>query len=495
MIRRASSSSNSDQMHDPTRSVFRDSAIFGLGGVAGKAAAFLVIPFLTRLLTTEDFGRLDVLNALISTGILVLFLGTDVAALRLFYDVREESRRRHLLATWYALMFAVAVPVGLSILAAAVPIASSLLGSRDHAGAVSAAGLALIAGVAQLTTLGILRALGRPRDYMLLEGGALVANAILTVVVLAAWKPDVQTAIMALAVCWSVAALVGGTLIWPTIAVRPTRELARALLALGLPLAPAVIASAFADFFNRAYLLDSAGATEAAFYSLALRYASVALLVSTAIQLAWQPRAFHIADDGEGSRTLAAEARIIAVVLVTTCLVLQLVSPEAIQFLGAGQYHGSLQAVGLLLIGALFLGLFAIIATQSVLAKKTHHVGICVAIGVAVTVATNIVLASQLGATGTAFGVVLGNLCSLACVLVLGFSGQRLPIRWAPSTLIVVLGVTVMSTTLLVDGPTEQLRIVLGVAFLIGLLLEGTLLMLVRSSLDRVGAARGRMRG
>jgi O-antigen/teichoic acid export membrane protein len=468
-----------------TRSVFRDSVIYGMGSVAGKVAGLLVVPLFTRLLTTDEFGRLDVLNALVSTGILVLVLGTDVAALRLFFDGRTATQQRQLLSTWYVLALAVAAPVGAVLIAASEPIAVRLLGAADEAGAVVAAGVALIAGTAQATTLGVLRALGRPKAYMLLEGGALVANAILAVVLLIIWKPEAEAVLVALASCWSVSALIGAWIIRPTISIRPTEGSARAILALGLPLAPAVVATASADFFNRAFLLGSAGATQAGYYSLALRYASIALLVSTAIQLAWQPHAFRLAGTDVASRRLADEARVIVVLLTTAAVSLQLVAPEAIMVIGAGQYDDSLPAVGLSLMSALVLGLFAIVAIQSVLAKKTHDVGIALTAGVILAVACTVLLAPRLGATGTALAVLIGNLCAFAIAAWLGRTRERLPFHWVRFIMLIGLGIIVMTATLIVGAHAVLPRVALAGVFAVGLLVEGTLPVLVRRWIAR----------
>ena len=64
----------------------RDSLVFALGAVAGKAIGFLMLPVLTRLLTPSEFGRFDVISALAGAGVSTLVLGMDVATTRLAFD-------------------------------------------------------------------------------------------------------------------------------------------------------------------------------------------------------------------------------------------------------------------------------------------------------------------------------------------------------------------------------------------------------------------------
>ena len=68
------------------RSLSRNSILFGLGTLAGKGIGLLVLPIFARLLAPSQFGQLDVLNALVSSGLLIVMLGTDVAAVRLYFD-------------------------------------------------------------------------------------------------------------------------------------------------------------------------------------------------------------------------------------------------------------------------------------------------------------------------------------------------------------------------------------------------------------------------
>src|SRR3954454_5797576 len=89
----------------------RDSLVYSLGAFAGKAAALILVPILTRVLSTDDFGRLDVLSALTSALISVLLLGLDTAALRQFFDLESEDDRGELVTTLMVLLLAATVPV------------------------------------------------------------------------------------------------------------------------------------------------------------------------------------------------------------------------------------------------------------------------------------------------------------------------------------------------------------------------------------------------
>ena len=112
-----------------TRSLGRDSVLFGLGTLVGKLVGFLVVPIFARLLAPEGFGRLDVLNTLVSSGLLIVMLGTDVATVRLYFDRRSSDDARRLFATWLVIALSVAF----------IPASSAARATRSRSRLLSAA--------------------------------------------------------------------------------------------------------------------------------------------------------------------------------------------------------------------------------------------------------------------------------------------------------------------------------------------------------------------
>jgi O-antigen/teichoic acid export membrane protein len=451
----------------------RDSILFGLGSVAGKAVGFVALPIFTRLLTPEEFGRLDVLNALVMAGVLILPLGTDVSAVRLYFDV-DRSRQRTLFATWFVLATLVAGAVCLALILGGSLVSQLLFGSTQLAIAVGFVGVSILGGVLLFTALGVLRATGRPIPYASIEGGSLLINAVFAIVLLTVWRADATSVMLALAATWLGAAIVGIVYARAAIVARPARFAASALLGLGLPLVPAVIATSASDFFNRAYLLSSAGATQAGLFSVAIRFASVGLLVVTAAQLAWQPRAYRAGASDEALAVLAVEAREITLVLGVLVAALGFFAPEAIVILGGGPYADALPAIGISLCGTLAGGLFVVASLPSALAKRTGDIATATLGGVAATVGIGVVLAPAFGAIGTACAVALGQVLAALIASWRGASRYRVPFEWGRMlALTAIAGSIVLASTLQADTP-PVLRILLVVVAATLLVVEGT---------------------
>ncbi len=468
------------------RSLGRDSVLFGLGTLAGKGFGFLVVPIIARLLAPEAFGRLDVLNALVSSALLIVMLGTDVATVRLYFDRESPGSKRRLFATWLAIAAGAAALPSLILIVGSTSISRALFGTSELGPAVVLVGISVMVGIVHFVTLGVLRATGRPVIYAALEGGSLAINALLAVALMVVWRADPTAILLALAITWSGAALVGLVIVRGDVLARPSSDAARAILALALPLAPAIIATWGADFFHRAYLLGSAGATEAAYLSMATRLGSIALLVVAAAQLAWHPHAYRLGTSDDASRRLAVEGRQILVALVICIGALGIFAPEALTVIGGTLYVPAAPAVGMFLVSVLAVGVFTVASLASTMRRNTADLGAAIGLGVGIAVIASVLLAPRLGAVGTAGAIALGQSVTAFAAMWLG--RRRLPIPFAWRRILALTGLAAALVVVATVTGTAPIgvRLLLAGGLAIALFAEGTL----PTWLGSVGARR-----
>ena len=271
--------------------VARDAVRYALGGLAGKVAGVLLLPFLARAFGPEAYGRFDILNTIAATVPVILAFGLDAAATRLAFTPRWADRRSALLGVWLGVIVATMAVSGVILLVGAEPIARLLFGSADLASSVR--WLALIVplsllGAFVLTTMQIA---GRATAYAVTTGTALVLNAFLTVIT----RPDHRLADR------RGARRLGDR---PRVdddhrlrhdgrppATSPDRG-ARRARALRPAAPPGAGHRIGGGARNRSVLLVTTSATEVAYLSVGIRVASMVSLAGTAFLLAWRPRAY-----------------------------------------------------------------------------------------------------------------------------------------------------------------------------------------------------------
>lgn len=454
----------------------RDSFVYALGSLLGKAVGLVMLPILTRLLSPADYGRVDVLGTLGSAAISALLLGMDVAATRLFFDADGSSARGRLLATWCAIAGVIVVPFGAGMMFFSGTLSEILFATKAYAPAVASVGLVTVFGTYHHIALTTLRAAGRPGLFAAVSAGTLLLNAALAVWLLVSWDDGVTSVIASLAVSLFAAGAVGLFLVRDQIRGEPGRQEFRSLLRLGLPLAPAVAAGWAAEFANRAILLTAGGPQQVAYLAVALRIASIAGLAVVGFQLAWQPHAFAGGTSQAALSRLALDGRRFLVGVAAAVAFLALAAPEVLATLGGPGYGDALAAVGVSLVGALAAALYLVTSMPSALARRMSDLGIASTAGVVVSVAANAALVVEWGAFGTAVALMLGPLTAAVTAYGLGSRHMVMPVQWARVVPMLVLVVAVaLVATLPPDGPPLGIRLLMGAVVILALSTEGTL--------------------
>lgn len=458
----------------------RDSALYALGGAVGKLVAIALLPFLARALTPAELGRVDVLSALQSTAASLLLLGLDLAATRLFADLGEIDRRR-LFATWLALTVALVLPLAAALTAFAGPIGERLFDAPGYGSAVAFTALAIVGSVVQLVALTALRNHGRALAYAAISGGTLLLNGI-AVAVLVTARPRAASVTGAMAASMATGAVAALLVARHALAGRPSGELGRRLLRIGLPAVPAVAATWIAELANRAILLERAGADEVAFFGIAARFSSLAVLVVLGFQMAWQPAAFGLGTDRAALERIADDGRRIVAAVAIAVVVVAAVAPELVLAIGGEPYRGATRAVGFGLVFAVGYAAYHTASMPSAISRRFRDLGISASVGAVAGIALNAWWAGRWGAWGTSAAVAVGQFAGAATAIAFARARVAVPYAWGRLGVIVAAAsAATLAATFPAPPPGLALRAGLVLAFVVVVVVEGSGPDLVRS--------------
>jgi O-antigen/teichoic acid export membrane protein len=412
------------------RALVKASLVYSIGAIAGKAFGIVFLPILTRLLSPEDLGRVDITTTF-ATAVGVLAGGQlDFAVTRVFFDVPSGRPRRVLLGTFLSLLVLTTLPLFVIIVVFREAISSVVFGSPAFDGLIVGGGALLVGSVFRIAVLTIARTLGRASDYAWLSGGSLMLSGVLAVGFLSLWQRTAISAVVAYALAFGTTAIVGWAILREDVTPSISRANTSILLRFGLPLLPAAVAAIGAELVNRTVLLQGAGASQVAYLGVALRFASIAGLAIAAFQLAWQPRAYAIYETDAGRRQIAGEGFAFLVLLSALLPMIGAATPEGLKVLAGPGYEVAGPATSFALVAVLASGGFLVASMSSLLARDARSVGIAMGLGVAVAVVANVALAREFGGAGTAAAMAIGQGLSFGTVAALGRRGIRLPIPW-----------------------------------------------------------------
>ena len=81
-------------MSGKTKSLGKQSAIYGAGIVLGKLASFIMLPVYTRYLTPADYGVLELLSMTIDVIGMIAGIGIGSAVFKFYADEADEAGKR-----------------------------------------------------------------------------------------------------------------------------------------------------------------------------------------------------------------------------------------------------------------------------------------------------------------------------------------------------------------------------------------------------------------
>jgi O-antigen/teichoic acid export membrane protein len=425
-----------------------EGVMYGLGAFVGRAMGLALLPVLTRALSPSEFGFLDVLWAVGSGLAGVLLLGLDAAALRLYFDRHSRFERAQLMSTWAVLLGVTALTSALAIIVASETTNGVLVDPSGDSAPILALALVVPAALLNQLVLTILRATARPASYALVSVFSFVAYG-LAVLALAL---DGAASIGSILVAWGLALSAStslGLIVCRGAFVRSfERGDARDLVRLGLPLAPIVAAGLAAEFVLRATLLGAAGAAAVAQLSIAIRLASILMLVVVSLQLAWQPRVYAMGESSGALDRMARDGQSLIALVAVLATGLALVMPTLIPVLAGPGYERSIPTVGWCLAAVALAAAVVVASTPSAIVKRPADLTISTVVGFAVTVIAGLALTPSLDSVGAGFALLAGQASTLFTLIVVGRRRLDVPLPWLAT--LGRLGVTVVAVVSIV---------------------------------------------
>jgi O-antigen/teichoic acid export membrane protein len=408
-------------------------AAYQAADLASKALAVFTLPLYTRHLTRADYGAAETLLTAVILLSILLRLGVGEAFVRFYFDDANHERRDRIAATTVWFVAATTTLAALVGIALAGPLSHAILGYRD-ATLLSIAIVGLWAFTNLEVAYALLRVDERARTYLT----ASLINTGLTVVmtvVLVVFDHDGARGLLGANFGSSALVLIG---LWWTLRGRIARPLRgrarlelRRMLAFGLPTVPADASVYALQVADRAYLFRADSHAAAGVYSIALKLATVVFVAVRGFQYAWPPLAYSVTDDDEAARLYS---------LVTTYYVLAtgvvvagvtLLGRWLVRLLAAPSFYGAYRALPWLALGWSLYGLYLVFVVIAGRARVTSRNFPAAAAGLAVNIATLVLLVPPLGIAGAGIALCAAYAVMLVVMYALTRNLFRVGFEWS----------------------------------------------------------------
>ena len=409
----------------------KDSLVYGLGQVSGRAVSLLMVPILTRVLLKQQYGVAELVTGYATSVMLVLVFGMDGALARFFYQQPDRAARVRMASTSFAFRIATGTSVGLLLAALAGPLATHLVGGEVYAKYLRLGALALPFTLVTLWCNDLLRVTFQPWKFVALNVSQTALVGGLTLYFVLGRGLGVAGVLYGKLAGDAIAALLGVALCRHHLRPRFDRAILRAMLGYGLPLVPVAFAYGVIGSVDRWSLQHFASLDEVGTYAVALKFFAVVTLGVSAFQLAFMPFAFARAEEPDAPRLYARVLGLYVAVATAGALIAALAAPLAIHVLATRDYAAAARPAVWLCFAAVAQGAYYVAALGINLSLRNALIGISAGGAALLATVANLALVPRLGAEGAAAATFAGYAAAAALTYVIAQRVHPLPYRGA----------------------------------------------------------------
>ncbi len=402
----------------------KDAAIYGVGQGVVKVAAFLLVPLYTRYLPQQDFGKLGLLTVVNSVAITLLSMGLTSAIFRSYYDYDDDENRKMVINTTLFLMAAIALvilPLGVWF----IPSLSKVLFGDTSSNILI---WLILIKAAALSFRGVPLAIYRARrqsiKFVIINLVAVVFKLVVIIYLVVVSRQgligvilgDTVTAvIMTLVTLWTIRLDLAPVFSWLE---------ARKLLAFGLPLVPADLASMVftrADLFflNKYTDLSVVGQYNAAVMAIT----AIQELVKTPFMLIWTPMLLSVEKEKYAKIFYARVAIYLFTIMGFLTLGISLFANEIIWIVAGPGYELAAQVLPILCLAQVFYIVQISLSVGITLKRKTQYIPLILGVVALVTLVSNFVLVPAFGILGAG---VAGLISAIVFVVLIYWISNRI---------------------------------------------------------------------
>ncbi|SMO66595.1 lipopolysaccharide biosynthesis protein [Melghirimyces algeriensis] len=386
------------------KQLFSDSTAFAVALMGNKIVSFLLVPVYTRQLQTSEFGDWDLTNTIAMVLTYLCILGTDTAFAYYYFEAKdEEERNRYFTA-------AVGVPALISLaflaLMSFLSEPSALLLYEDPQGyphLLTLAVLVIVFNVIIQQTLAYARFSRQVWTFNFGSMSFVIGSSIASVYFVVVEKQGVLGIFYGQILAQS---LVAAVLLWYyrdkfTLSVK--KKHINDLLSYGIPLLPALFAFWVMNAVSRPMIYHMVSSDAAGIFGLALRFASMIALLTTAFQLAWRPFSVSIKEREDAPDIYSLLGRAFLVVGTFFILFLTFFIEPLIQVVaGKKEYFDAYPFVWMLATGTMLNTMHLIVGVGLLIQKKTKDISKTFLVAAGIYLAGNALLIPVFGPWGTA---------------------------------------------------------------------------------------------
>ncbi len=427
------------------RNLGKSSGIYALAAVGAPLIALLLTPFLAHHLPEMDYGIFTILTTAIGLGAGISQLGLSSAFFRAYnYDYSSDRDRRAVVSTVTILLCVVSLPVTIVLTLGAPFLAGALFGEPSQGQLVVLAALAILMQNLAVPGFAWLRAESRPLFFSLLSLGNLTINLVANIVLVGVLHWGVAGALIATTSGYASVVLCTVPIVLLRAGIRFRLDVARSLLAFGLPLVLNFVSYWVLQLSDRSLLSIFGSLAQTATYSVAYMLGSaLAVVVMGPFTLAWPTTMFAIAKRKDAPEVFKLIFRWFGMLLLFTAFTFAVAAHILLNLLFQSSYQAAAPVIPFVAQSIVFYGVYYVFMAGANIKRKTWLAAVFTTLAAVVNIGLNLILIPRFFGMGAAASTLIAYIVMAAAAYVVNQRLYPVPFEILRFIIATMLGVTI----------------------------------------------------
>ena len=382
----------------------RHMVVYGLGNILTMAGGFVLIPLYTHVLSTSEYGILELISRSADILILVMFNGIRQAFIRHYFDYDTEEWHKTVVSSTLFFLSVVSISVSVVVLVFQETLSGLLF--RSEAPAALLLFVIIWLPLEMMAKVGMthLQIQMKSSKYVLIELARFIWLVGSNVLLVYIYRRGISGILITNMWIAGVVGLTFTVALMRWAGMKISGKLIKNLIKFGAPYAPTAVFMFFVSSSDRYFLSAMVSLGAVGVYALAYKVGMLGTsLVMGPFGMIWTPFLFENYQKKGGSELIAKVFTLYTLVVVAVGLIISVLSPIVIPLISDAAYHTSYKLVPLICLAAIFYGMASVADAGILISKKTFYKPILFGAAGIVAVVLNFALIPRYGATGAAF--------------------------------------------------------------------------------------------
>ncbi|HCT7326642.1 TPA: oligosaccharide flippase family protein, partial [Proteus mirabilis] len=360
--------------------LLRGASVYLTSNILNSAIPFLLLPILTRYLSTEEYGKIAMFQIFLAGISTLIGCNTISAISRKYFDDRKydnELKEYNNSCLFILLISSIVIFLFISIFIDQLSFILSIPPDWIYIATT-------ISSVNYIISLRLIQwqVRGEAKKFGILQLSNSSTNITLSLILIIIFNQGSQGRIDAQFISAIIFFLISALLLKKSnlisIIPKPNNSLVKDALSYSIPLLPHTVGVFFISFIDRFIINKEMGLSEAGIYMVGVQLSSTIAIVFNSLYQAYIPWLFEkLKKDNINDKVkIVKYTYLFFIFLVISGILIFIISPIIIKFVVGEQYYSISNIIGWLCLGQLFGGMYLIMSGYIYYSKKTSRLAL-----------------------------------------------------------------------------------------------------------------------